>query len=154
MSQTPILKAFKYVLLGGISFWAPDDALHWLRGNRFSGQDALALTVLLPIITALVLLIDWKLWPKTETRRQEALLALLGIWLLGPLMMALGSAFFEKGFSQINWHFVVMGTYLFPIYTFEMSTYDGALMALLFASVLLPFLPKLAFRLANATLKN
>lgn len=144
MNQKRILEALKYVPIGGISFWAPDVFLHWLRRYRFSGLDVLVLTVLLPITTALVVAIVWKRRPHTENRLLKALFALVGIWLLGPLMMTVGATFSGGGFSQPDgWPGMLMGTILFPVFTFMMSTYDGTLGALLLITALLPFLSTL-----------
>ena len=46
---------------------------------------------------------------------------------------------------------VLLGTCLFPVFTFIMSTYDGTLAALLLTTVLLPFLSKLRFKVSDAT---
>ena len=150
VNQKRILKVLKYVPLGGFVFWAPSVLLHWLRGYRFSGLDVLSLTILLPIITCLLLVMDRKGWQKTENRLPEALFALLGIWLFGPLMMSVTASFSGGGISQPDgWRFVLIGTCLFPVFTFMMSTYDGTLGALLLTTALLPFLPKLPFKRAT-----
>ena len=138
-----------YASIGGFSFWAPSLLLHWLRGSRFLGSDALSLTVLLPITTAMVLATVWKRRLRTENRLPAALLALLGIWLFGPLMMSVGWTFGGGGMS-VGWRFVLLGTCLFPVFTFIMSTYDGTSGALLLATALLPFLPKLRFKFKSA----
>lgn len=152
MNQKRIFRGLKYLTLGGFSFWAPSVFLHWLRAYRFSRWDVLGLTVLLPITTGLVLAIDWKRFLKTENRLSAALLALLGIWLFGPLMMSVSATFSGGGMSQPEgWHFALLGTCLFPVFTFIMSTYDGTLAALLLTTVLLPFLPKLRFKASDAT---
>jgi hypothetical protein len=104
--------------------------------------DILVLTVLLPITTALVVAIDWKLRLNTENRLPAALFVLLGIWLFGPLMMSVGWTFIGAGFSKPGgWHLVLMGTALFPLLTFMMSAYDGTLGALLLTTALIPLLP-------------
>ena len=144
MNQKRIFETLKYMPLAGLSFWAPDVLLHWLRGYWFSGLDAVLLAVLLPITTALVVAIVWKRSLNTENRLPSALSALLGIWLFGPLMMSVGATASGGGFSQPNgWQLVLMGTCLFPVFTFMMSTYDGTLGALLLTTALLPFLLKL-----------
>ena len=145
MNQKRIFEALKYVPLGGFSFWAPDVVLHWLRGDRFSRLDVLVLSVLLPIITVLVVTIVWKRCLDAENHLLDALSALLGIWLLGPLMMLVGAGISGGGFSQPDgfWHAVLKGTRFFPASTYMMSAYDGTLGALLLATLLLPFLPAL-----------
>jgi hypothetical protein len=155
VTQKRIFEALKYVPLGGFSFWAPDVFLHWLRGYRFSGLDVLVLTVLLPITTALVVAIGWKRWLNTENRRLAALFALVGIWLFGPLMMSVGATFSGGGFSQPDgWHVVFMGTSLFPVFTFMMSTYDGTLGALLLITASLPFLSTFCSLIGRRRLKE
>jgi hypothetical protein len=144
VNQKRIFEALKYAPLGGFSFWAPDVLLHWIRGYRFSGLDVLVLTVLLPITTALVVAMVWNRGLKKENRLLGALFALVGIWFFGPLMMSCGASFSGGGFSQPNgWHVMLMGTGLFPVFTFMMSTYDGTLGALLLTTALLPFLSTL-----------
>jgi hypothetical protein len=144
MNQKRIFETLKYMPLAGLSFWAPDVLLHWLHGYWFSGLDVVVLTVLLPLTTALVVAIVLKRSVNTENRLLSALSALVGIWLFGPLMMSVGATSSGGGFSQPNgWHVVLIGTCLFPVFTFMMSTYDGTLGALLLTTALLPFLPKL-----------
>ena len=141
MKQNRIFKALEYLSLGGFTFWVPSVLLHWLRGYRFSGLDVIILTIGLPFSTALIFIIGRRVSGRRANRVSDVLFALLGIWLLGPLMMAVSATFSGGGFSKPDgWHFVLMGTGLFPIFTFMMSTYDGTLGALLLATALLPFL--------------
>jgi hypothetical protein len=156
VSQKRIVQALKYMPLAGLSFWVPDVLLHWLRAYRFSGLDVLVLTFLLPIITVLVVAVAWKRGVSTENHPLTSISALVGIWLFGPLMMSVGATFSGGGFSQPDgWRFVMMGTSLFPLFTFTMSTYDGTLGALLLTTGLLPFLSTLCAlidrRLRHAT---
>jgi hypothetical protein len=140
VSRKRTVEALKYMPLAALSFWVPDVLLHWLRGYRFSGLDVLVLTFLLPIITTPVVAVVWKRSVNTENRLLTSISALVGIWLFGPLMMSVGATFSGGGFSQSDgWHFVMMGTSLFPLFTFMMSTYDGTLGALLLTTGLLPF---------------
>jgi len=142
MNYSRIFRPLVCVLLGGLIFWTPSVLLHWARGNQFSGWDVIALTVGLPITTVLFLFIMRKLLGWSENRVSEFLFAILGIWLLGPLMMFVGESFAGGGFSKLGgWHFVLKGTIFFPVVTFMMSTYDGTLFALLLATALLPFIP-------------
>jgi hypothetical protein len=141
VNQKRIFKALKCLLLGGFTFWVPSVLLHWLRGNRFSGSDAIGLTIVLPITTVLLFIVGRKISGRVKNRLSEGLFALLGIWLLGPLMMAVSATFSGGGFSKPDgWHFVLIGTGLFPVFTFMMSTYDGTLGAILLTTVLLPLL--------------
>ena len=138
MNQGNIFKALKYVPLGGLIFWAPSVLLHWLRGSRFSRSDAIGLTVVLPISTILLFIVGRKISGEAKNRAPEILFALLGVWLFGPLMMSVSQTFGGGGFSKPDgWHFVLLGTSLFPVFTFMLSTYDGTLGALLLTTALL-----------------
>jgi hypothetical protein len=133
--------AILHILLGGTVFWAPNIAVHWMTGFRFSYSDAIAITFLLPAATYLFFRMLW--WPlrKVEDRLPPALFAVLGIWITGPAMLTFSASFCGGGLTQPDaWHFFVFGTLLFPLFTFVMSTYDGTLFALLLVTLLLPIL--------------
>jgi len=143
VNQGRTFTALKYAL-GGFIFWAPTVLLHWLRGYRFSGFDVLSLTILLPTTTVLLFVLGRKVSGTIANRLSDVLFLLLGIWLLGPLMMSVGATFSGGGFSKPDsWQFVLIGTTLFPVFTFMMSAYDGTLGALLLTTAVLPFLPML-----------
>jgi hypothetical protein len=134
-------KALSHALLGGLVFWTPNVAVHWIIGYRFSGFVVIGLTVLLPATT--ILFFRTFLWPslKQEGRLSQALFAVLGIWITGPSMLTFSSSFCGGGLSQPDaWRFFVFGTLLFPVFTFVMSAYDGTLFALLLTTLLLPIL--------------
>lgn len=127
------------ILLGGIVFWTPNIAVHWIRGYRFSNFDVIGLTILLPATT--YFFFRFVLWPlrKESGRFSEAWFAVLGIWIAGPSMLTLSASFCGGGLSQPGaWHFFVIGTLLFPVFTLMMSTFDGTVFALLLTSLLLP----------------
>lgn len=139
-----IRAGFKYLIWGPLIFWCPSVFLHLVRGNRFSGVDVLALTILLPLITGLTLALRWKIQKMLRDRLTFALLAVLGIWLLGPAMMMVGASYSGGGFSRPDSiHTVLLATAMFPAFTFVMSTYDGTLGALLLTSALLPLVSAL-----------
>ena len=146
MNHGRMFTALKYASLGGISFWAPSVLLHWLRRDRFSGLDVLCITVLLPITTASLFALGRKVSGRIANRVSDVFFPMLGIWLLCPLMMTISATFSGGGFSRPGgWHIVLLGTILFPIFTFIMSTYDGTLFALLLTTALLPSLSLLPF---------
>jgi hypothetical protein len=134
-------KAFSYALLGGLVFWTPNVAVHWIIGYRFSGFVVIGLTALLPATT--ILFFRAFLWPslKEEGRLSQALFAVLGIWIAGPSMLTFSSSFCGGGLTQPDaWRFFVFGTFLFPLFTLVMSAFDGTFFALLLTTVLLPVL--------------
>jgi len=142
-----VFKASMNILIGGLIFWVPSVLLHWIRGTRFSEFDVLGLTVLLPTITCLFFASRWWPWRKPGSRLSEALFAVLGIWLLGPLMLLFSSTFSGGGFSKPGgWQTFLLMTRWFPAFTFMMSTYDGTLGALLLITVLLPIFAAFRFK--------
>ena len=108
------------------------------------------LTVLVPIITGLVLSSIGGYGERSRIAYPAVFCALLEIWLFGPMMMSVSARFSGGGITQPGgWHLVLMGTCLFPLFTFMMSAYDGTLLALFLTTALLPFLPKLSFMRAT-----
>ena len=82
-------------------------------------------------------------WPslKQQSQLSQALFAVLGIWIAGPSMLTFSSSFCRGGLSQPDaWRFFVFGTWLFPLFTFVMSAYDGTMFALLLTTLLLPII--------------
>jgi hypothetical protein len=133
--------AIQLMLLGGLVFWTPNIVVHWITGYGFSYSDAIALTFFLPAAAYLFFRLVW--WPlrKQRNRFSAALFAVLGIWIAGPAMLTLSGSFCGGGLSQPGaWHFFLIGTLLFPLFTLVMSTYDGTLFALLLVTLLLPLL--------------
>lgn len=125
-------------LSAGLLFWIPSVLYHWVRGNKFGGIDVAFLTLLLPILSCWCLLAIWKHWRKPANRISRCLLGIVGIWLLGPLMMAISASFSGGGFARSGGRqFVAMGTALFPIFTYMMSAYDGTLAAILLVTLCL-----------------
>src|SRR5579863_6144173 len=140
-------KAFTYALLGGLVFWTPNVAVHWIIGYRFSGFVVIGLTVLLPVTT--LLFFHTFLWPsfKQVSRLSQAVFAVLGIWIAGPSMLTFSSSFCGGGLTQPDaWRFFAFGTLLFPLFTLVMSAYDGTFFALLLTTMLLPILANSCFK--------
>jgi hypothetical protein len=145
------LPALRYIVLGPLIFWVPSVFLHLLRGYRFSGIETITLTILLPLITCLALSFYWKIRRTSKDKLTFALFAVLGIWLFGPVMMSVSASNSGGGFSRPDGlHFVLVGSCVFPVFTFIMSTYDGTLGALLITSVLLPLMSALSGRAKQA----
>ena len=146
--------AIMHMLLGGIVFWVPNIAVHWITGFRFSYSDAIGVTFLLPAATYLFFRLVWWPWRKQEDRLPPALFAVLGIWITGPAMLTVSASFCGGGLTQPDaWRFFVFGTLLFPLFTFVMSTYDGTLFALLFVTLLLPILANFRSKASRTPLR-
>ena len=133
-----IIWAFVYVFVGGVIFWTPSVAVHAWRRHNFRGLDILILTILLPLISLTGVVILRRLRLERTNRSFIACSMLLGIWVLGPLFTTINATFAGAGFANAGvWKFVVITTFFFPIFTFEMSTYDGTLLAVLLTTFLL-----------------
>ena len=127
-----------YMVLGGISFWAPGVVLHAMKAGEFSAREVWALTLLLPWSLLTVYGILWQFKGKQMGDPSIAIFMLLGCWIMGPLAMMIGATFSGRGFHEPDtWLFTIIATILFPIYTFMLSTYDGTLGGLLLVSALL-----------------
>lgn len=138
----------KIMLQGAGCFWIPDIVLHALTRGSFSGVQVRILTILLPIVCIGWWLFDRRGKQVVAAPIRSALTAVLGIWVFGPLAMTISSTFLGGGFSQPSGSLglVGMGTILFPLYTFMMSTYDGTLGALLIVTLSLPVIGALSSR--------
>ena|SRR5207244_316607 len=139
------MKRIKWVLMyagiAGVFFWAPSIALHASRGYNFRGLDMLILTLLLPVIAVCCFVVLWRLCRQENSRAFIVRSMLLGIWALGPLFLTVSASFAGGGFAKAEgWKFVIIGTLLFPIFTFEGSTYDGTMFALMVTTFLLIFI--------------
>ncbi len=127
-----------YIFVGGAAFWSPDVLLHAYRGYGFSGRDSLLLSVLLP--WALVACYGILLWLRggRGIAPSIAFFMLVGVWILGSLGMMIGASFSGGGFAMPGaevWVVIALG--ILPPYTFIMATYDGSLLGLLVATVLM-----------------
>jgi hypothetical protein len=133
-----IVCAFVYVFVGGIIFWTPSVAMHASRGYKIRGLDMFILTLLLPLITLVGLAIFRKLRPERSDHAFIACSMLLGIWVLASLFILVGASFSTgKPLGAEGWKLVSIGMVLFPIFTFEISTYDGTLLAVLLITLVL-----------------
>jgi len=133
-----IIWAYAYFFIGGIIFWIPSVVAHAARGYNFWWLNGLMLTFLSPLVTLSGISVFLRLRRKKNDRSFIALSMLLGIWVLGPLFTTINATLAGAGFANAGvWKFVVITTFFFPIFTFEFSTYDGTLLAVLLTTFLL-----------------
>lgn len=142
-----IISLFGFALVGVISFWLPDLALHFLRRGRFAGIDMFALTLLLPLFSFLAFNLTWKLRTVGISRRLASAAMMLSIWLSGPFFMSAGATFSGGGFAKPGaWRIVQLETAVFPFAMFIDSAYNGSLFALgivtLYLGILVLGVPK------------
>lgn len=125
-----------YIFIGAGTYWVPDIAIQWtLYDTRIW---ILLLTFLIPIIVTTT----YSFLFRSETHARYPvglpLSMLTGIWLLGPLAIAIGvqshgGTFLSSGNVK---DFLMMWAY-FPASTFIMATYSGSLGGLLITSIIL-----------------
>lgn len=144
-----------YTFAGASFFWGPNIVLSAVRhlisrppGDIFErvGWGFLFLILpqfLLPLASVAGFAIVSKL-RRVQAARTFCFIALsmlLGIWILGPLAMAINT-FVEQGgyLNPEGWHMIPLSTAFFPISTFIGSTYEGMLFAVILASFCLFFL--------------
>jgi len=129
--------AIKLMILGALSFWLPDVLWHAMRGSKFHGRDAIALTVLLPLALFIVFVILKRRLP-SELSKSAGWPLVAGVWLLGGFFMVIGASFSGGGLVGPDGFLGGVRTILIsvlPIFTIDMATYDGSLGALFIVSV-------------------
>lgn len=118
-------------LLGAVLFWGPRLIGHIVWASRFTRREVFILTILLPVLTLAGLWIASKVRTTLAVDGLGSLWAVGGIWITGPIFMTTGWALAQgRDLDVPGWILVILGTALFPIFTFMMSVYDGTLGAL------------------------
>jgi hypothetical protein len=122
-----------FLLIGALSYWLTDIAIHFmLRGVNIVLQ-----TVVVPIVVALTYF-----YSRKKIGQQFAvgfpLFMILGIWMFGPLGIAIGATpvggtFLELG--NLKDFFSLWA--IFPLSIFIMSTYGGSLWGLVLTTMML-----------------
>ena len=129
------MKLVRIALTGAGSFWIPDVLVHAIAGRHFSGIHVLLLTLLLPVAFTCAYVVTRRHY---RDSRFIALPMLVGLWFLGGIFMLASASFSGGGFTVSeglgDTMYGVLLSFL-PPYTFMMATYDGALFALLLATV-------------------
>jgi uncharacterized membrane protein len=115
-----------YLLVGAAAHWVPDILIQWVRPPH---------AVWIALLTFFVPVVVGSVWFLLSRRGEHVrfpaglpLFMLLGIWMLGPLAIAIGiwpagGKFLEA--EQLGGFFMLWA--MFPITTFIMSTYSGSL---------------------------
>jgi hypothetical protein len=97
---------------------------------------------LLPSSFMIVYLLVSILRLKQSAKPSAAIFMVLGVVFLGTLAITIGATIRGAGFSEHPGSTllgVLLGTVI-PIYAFIAATYDGSLYALIFVSILMPFI--------------
>ncbi len=130
-----------YVLIGGVAFWTPDILIPpTRRGATVDVIGVFPLTVLLPAVLVAVYFLIGRYATVDEPAPSVALLFGIGVWLLGPLSMMLAwtpvGAGFSTRSSPSGAGYMLLCS-VFPPGTLLMSAYDGSVLALILASLLM-----------------
>jgi hypothetical protein len=115
-----------YVLVGATAYWVPDILIQWLRPPHRVWITLLTFAV--PAVVGCTWFILSRRPSHSQFRVGLPLFMLLGIWVLGPLALAVGTVpsggtFLEP--EKLAGFFMLWA--MFPISTFIMSTYSGSL---------------------------
>lgn len=125
-----------YVLIGAAAYWVPEILIQWLRPAH--GVWLVLLTYFVPGVVGIIWFFLSRMPSYSRFRVGLPLFMLLGIWMLGPLAIAIGTipaggTFLET--EQFGGFFMMWA--MFPISTFIMSSYSGSLGGVGLATVVL-----------------
>jgi hypothetical protein len=124
------------MLIGACAYWLPDIAIQWsLYETKIR---IILLTFLIPILVTITYAFLFLNEAHARHPLGLPLFMLLGIWLLGPLAIAIGvqphgGTFLSSGNIK---EFLKMAAY-WPASTFMMSTYSGSLGGLIITTVIM-----------------
>jgi len=115
-----------YAMVGAIAYWVPDILIQWLQPPHRVWITLL--TFFVPASAAAAWFLLSRRPSHAQFRVGLPMFMLLGIWLLGPLAIAIGMVpaggkFLEP--EQLSGFLMLWA--MFPIATFTMSTYSGSL---------------------------
>jgi hypothetical protein len=115
-----------YLLVGALSYWVPDILVQWLHLPKSIW--IFLLTFFVPTVVGVTWFLLSRKVPHSGYPVGLPLSMLLGIWMLGPLAMAIGTlpsggTFLEP--DQLESFLVIWAA--FPMTTFMMATYSGSL---------------------------
>jgi hypothetical protein len=132
-----VLVHWQKMLLGAFSFWLPDVVYHYAKGTELSATAIWEMTAIMPLATLITYAAVLVKIGRQRQGRSVATPMLLGIWVLAPTMIALGTTFAGAGLrSGLPALLVIaLGTVLFPIWTPIMAGYDLTIPALILVTI-------------------
>src|ERR1700721_550822 len=94
LNRRRILNLRKYLVVAALVFWLPDIILHAITRDRFGGWlELICLTIFLPIFSCLAVGYAWKASGDIGRFLPAGWSAVLGIWVSGPVMIAISLSF-------------------------------------------------------------
>ncbi|MCL2296961.1 MAG: hypothetical protein FWC38_09710 [Proteobacteria bacterium] len=126
-----------YLVVGAIAYWVPDILIQWLL-RPSPRLWMLFLTFFAPAVVA----VTWFLLSRKPSHARFffglPMFMLLGVWLFGPLAIAIGALPSGGTFFEPDQLFDFFSLWvMFPIATFTMSTYSGSLGGVCLATLIL-----------------
>ena len=125
------------VLIGGVSFWLPDVAVHVIAGRDFEAPHVRVITFLMPATFLIAYLIVRRFGTKRNFKWVGAAM-LLGVWLTGGLFMTIAATAYQGGFAGpdgVRGGLRMIALSIMPLVTYMMAAYNGSLGALLAVTI-------------------
>jgi hypothetical protein len=124
-------QSLPFALIGALSFWTPDVAVHGWARHSFDTPHLWAITFLMPIVLLIAYLFSRRR-ALVYGFRWTGLAMVSGVWLTGGLFIMLSATLGGGGFASAPAFSIllVFGSVI-PILTCMLATYDGSLLALL-----------------------
>lgn len=124
--------ALSFAVVGALSFWLPDLAIHLDAARNFGTPQVRLITILQPAIFLLAYVVARSFGVKRDFKWVGAAM-LLGVWLTGGLFMTLAATASGGGFvgAGILGSLLIIMISIIPIVTYILAASDGSLFALL-----------------------
>ena len=131
-----------FLLIGALSYWLIDIAIHFISG----GVAIISQTIVVPIVVTITYF-----YTRKKIGQKFAiglpLFMILGIWLFGPLGIAIGAIPGGGTFLEsVNLRDFFALWAVFPVSTYIMSAYSGSLAGLALTTILLVIFAMIARR--------
>ena len=123
--------ALSFTIVGALSFWLPDVAVHISAGPNFNSRHVWVITILMPAAFLVTYVVARKFALKRDFRWVGPAM-LLGVWITGGLFMTLATVS-GSGFVGVDGvgRLLIIVLSVIPVVTFILAAYDGSMFALL-----------------------
>lgn len=131
----------KLAIIGAAAFWAPDI---FLNCTALFAPNMTAFLVLSigTIVMPISLWLAWRRISKQDLKLRDSGWMLAGVWVMGPLALFVCASFSPEGGLRsgpllVGLHSVLLSTLAFPLATPMAAGYDGSLVALSIATIMM-----------------